>query len=352
LTDGRTGNQPDVVSNRDKAEVDTTIPVPGVTIVKYDTLGGDNATTGHYPNSNQPKALTAGQPTPINMTITNTGAEALTNVVVTDSLVSGSGAITDLTCDFSALGGPATGTTWNGPFAVGASFTCSGTVPALSGGQTHEDSAAVTGQGVISGKKVTDSDEWNGNVPGGPQVDIIKYDTLNGNNATSGHFPNANAPKTLQSGQDVPISMTITNTGNEPLADVTVTDQTIGGVGKLTGLSCDFSPLGGPSSGTTWDGPFAVGASFTCAGTLPALVAGQTHVDAATVVAQGVSSGTSVSNTDQWNGMVPASPAIHTGGTVVADSAWWGGSLSLAALMAILLLVSTAIITVRRNTTK
>jgi len=344
----------DVRSNQDKAEVNTRLPEPGVTIVKYDTLNGDDSTSGHYPNSNAPKTLTANEPTPISMTITNSGTDALVDVTVTDSLVSGSGALTGLSCDFSPLGGPATGTTWAGPFAVGASFTCTGTVPGLAVGETHENSSVVTGTGQASGKPVTDSDDWNGRVPpppGTPTIDIIKYDTLNGDNITTGHHPNSSAPKYLTAGKPTPISFTVTNNGAEALVDVVVVDKTTAGVGTITGLSCDFSPLGGPSSGTTWAGPFVVGASFTCSGTLPALKAGQTHTNASTVSGQGAFSGKTVSDTDQWNGKVPESPSIQTGGTVVADTAWWGGSLSLAALLAGLL-VGTAVMIVRRRTAK
>ena len=44
----------------------------------------------------------------------------------------------------------------------------------------------------------------------------------------------------------------------------------------LTGLSCDFSPLGGPATGTAWEGVFLPGDAFECTAVLSALAAGLT----------------------------------------------------------------------------
>ena len=87
------------------------------------------------------------------MTITNNGNEPLVDVKVSDATLNGP-ALTGLTCDFSALGGPATGVTWAGPFKVGDSFECTATLPAMSGGQTHSDEASVDGAGQYSGVPV------------------------------------------------------------------------------------------------------------------------------------------------------------------------------------------------------
>ena len=98
-------------------------------------------------------------------TITNNGTEDLTNVVVTDAVTAGTATVTALTCDFSKLGGPATGTTWAaGPFKVGASFTCTAHLDGVVAGQQHTDVATVTGIGITSKTPVTDSNPYNATV--------------------------------------------------------------------------------------------------------------------------------------------------------------------------------------------
>lgn len=147
-----------------------------------------------------------------------------------------------------------------------------------------------------------------------PEITIVKYDTLDGDDATSGDY-NTSPGKQLSADTETPISFLVTNSGQEPLVDIEVTDVTTSGQGDLRDVSCDFSPLGGPASGTTWAGPFAIGDSFTCTGVLPGLAAGATHVDTATVTATGETSGVEVSDSDPWNAHVPAAtgPLAVTG---------------------------------------
>lgn len=112
------------------------------------------------------KSLTAGTPQKIRFTVSNDGPEALRDITVSDELDSGSGRIADLVCTFpgSTPAAPVTGTQWAGPFQPGDRFECTGTLPALKPGQTHADTASVTGTGVLSGRQVDDSDSWNGHV--------------------------------------------------------------------------------------------------------------------------------------------------------------------------------------------
>lgn len=108
------------------------------------------------------------------------------------------------------------------------------------------------------------------------------------------------------------VTVAVTNDGTEPLVDVAVADATDAGP-DLVDLSCDFSALGGPASGTTWDGPFAPGDSFTCTGTLPALAPGEHHADTATVTATGASSATPVAADDPFHATNPDEPAPDDG---------------------------------------
>ncbi|MFF2620618.1 hypothetical protein [Oerskovia jenensis] len=137
---------------------------PQVHIEKWSTV--DGPTDGAY-DSAPGKEVLAGSPTPVTMAITNTGNEPLVNVVVTDTTQDGP-ALTDLTCDFSPLGGPATGTTWDGPFGIDETFLCTGTLPAMTDGQTHTNTATVTGVGTRSGTPVEDDNPWNAHAVGTP----------------------------------------------------------------------------------------------------------------------------------------------------------------------------------------
>ncbi|AMM19722.1 hypothetical protein AX769_05645 [Frondihabitans sp. PAMC 28766] len=92
--------------------------------------------------------------------ITNTGADALTNVAVTDQVLA-NGTVTGLSCDFSAFGGSSTGTTFTGRFPAGASFPCTSALSGVSStGPDHHDVGTVTATGVVSGTAVTASNDY------------------------------------------------------------------------------------------------------------------------------------------------------------------------------------------------
>ncbi len=271
--------------------------IPSVDIEKWST--DDGATAGDF-DDEPAKRVEPGTPVPVTMTITNDGQDPLVDVSVTDTTDEGP-AMTGLTCDFSALGGPSSGTTWSGPFAVGASFDCTGTVPAMEAATLHANTAAVEGTGQASGDGVTDEDPFFVVTPPVPSIDIEKWSTADG--ATAGDF-DERPGKSVAAGTAVPVTFTIVNDGEEDLADVAVRDTTQEGP-ELTDLSCDFSSLGGPASGTTWAGPFAVGDRFECTGTVPALPGGGVHSDTADVVGTGVESGRDVDDEDPFHVTAP-----------------------------------------------
>ena len=146
---------------------------PAIHLEKWSTNDGGPATTDgtDFPGDfdTAPGAvLVAGEPTPITFTITNTGDEDLVNIEVADATTDGP-AITGISCDFSALGGPSSGTTWpQGPFKPGDSFSCTGTVPAMADDLSHADEATVSGVGVATGSTVTSQDQWHGHTPPAP----------------------------------------------------------------------------------------------------------------------------------------------------------------------------------------
>jgi hypothetical protein len=160
-------------------------------------------------------------------------------------------------------------------------------------GVTHEVSAEA---GVRSGGVIGDG---SGRVP---HIDIEKWSTDQG--PVDGDHDDAPG-KALDPAAAEQISFTITNDGREDLVDVVVADRTSGGIGVIEGLSCDFSPLGGPATGVEWAGPFVVGATFTCTGTLPPLGAAASHADLASVDAIGVQTRQPVEDEDSWHGTTP-----------------------------------------------
>lgn len=234
-------------------------------------------------------------------TITNTGATALHDVVVSDVVVS-NGTVTGLSCDFSPLGGPATGTRWAGPFPVGASFTCTATLSGVQPGSVHQDIARVTGIGA-SGQPVTAENPYHAITPR-PQIEIVKGDS-SGNAADT-----VDTRVTLPDGS-TGLVFTVTNTGTEPLRTVVVSDVVVSG-GTVTGLSCDFSGLGGPATGTSWAGPMPVGASFPCTATLSGVAEGAAHQDVASVTGVGTLSGRTVSDDNPYYATRPEVAAPTT----------------------------------------
>ena len=122
--------------------------------------------------------------------------------------------------------------------------------------------------------------------------------------------------KLLAVGAPQLVRFTVTNIGSEPLRDLVVGDVTGAGP-ALTGVSCNFTPYGGPATGTT--GGAAVlprQKSILCTGTLPALAAGVAHADTATVTAVGTRSGRSVSDADAWYAHTPPKK-VEVGGITV-----------------------------------
>lgn len=135
-------------------------PVPSVVIVKKDVAGHDADTV-----ASSVDLTGSGGSTGLVFTITNDGTEALTDVVVSDEVTAGSATVSGLSCDFSPLGGPSSGTRWAaGPFKVGDSFTCTAQLDGVVVGEQHTDVASVKGVGVTSKIPVDDDNPYNATV--------------------------------------------------------------------------------------------------------------------------------------------------------------------------------------------
>ncbi|WP_328299088.1 SpaA isopeptide-forming pilin-related protein [Streptomyces sp. NBC_00435] len=399
-------------------------PVPTVQIIKKDTPTNSDANTEatrvQLPNTND---------VPLNMTITNNGAEPLVKLEVTDVVTKGTATVKDLSCtwpDGSVSTDPAGKLVrWEAShreqnrlqFAVGASYKCTAILTGLKAGEAHTDESTVNGEGAISGTGVHDTNPWNGIPPG--EIRVIKKDAkhaflLGGavfelwreTNSTPGlqttgtpadtkigdacktdiqgvctfsaqpgdyylrevtpppGYPNPAQPVSgphhvtegvtlppvelvneppvptvqiikkdtptnsdadteatrvrLPNSNDVPLNMTITNNGAEPLVKVEVTDVVTQGTATVKDLSCTW-PDGTKSTdpagkAVRWEAShreqnrlqFAVGASYKCTAILTGLKPGEPHTDESTVNGEGAISGTGVHDTNPWNGIPPA----------------------------------------------
>jgi hypothetical protein len=134
---------------------------PSVRVEKYD---GDNAFTPNGsvstadkdtdpPKGDADTAATAisalaTATTPVALTFNNNGNVPLYDVTVIDQTVGGTGTVAGLSCTFPD-GSKAL--YFKGPLAVGAVVSCTGTLPALGDGATHEDRVGVYGRpGLIT----------------------------------------------------------------------------------------------------------------------------------------------------------------------------------------------------------
>lgn len=209
----------------------------------------------------------------------------------------------NLRCDYSPFGGPVGVTSWpEGSIPHGGVVYCLATAPGRATAGTIDSDYKMTGEirpeGAASYTK-WGADWWWGKVEAHPAIDITKWSTVDG--PTAGAFDVAPG-KRITSGSSTAITMTIVNSGNEVLMDPVVTDTTLAGT-AMTGLSCDFSALGGPSTGTISQISMNPGDSFTCTGTLPALADGEQHSNSAMISIWANSKLANITDTDTWNGI-------------------------------------------------
>ncbi|SNU02602.1 Cna protein B-type domain-containing protein [Ruaniaceae bacterium KH17] len=126
-------------------------PKPSIDIEKVDLDGNDADTEDET-------VRTKKDSREIKMIITNTGAEALKDVSVTDEVTRGGAKVKNIDCTFPD---GSTGTVWSGPLAVSDSFECTATVTGLGVDDLHVDNSTVKGTGVDSGLLVSDEDPYH-----------------------------------------------------------------------------------------------------------------------------------------------------------------------------------------------
>ncbi|SDJ16746.1 Cna protein B-type domain-containing protein [Frankineae bacterium MT45] len=177
-------------------------PAPSIKIVKKDAAGNDADTA-------DTKVILPNGSTDLVYTVTNTGTEALKNIVVSDAVVT-NGTVTGQSCDFSPLGGPSSGLTWAaGPLLPGKFFTCTAKLIGVSQGPDHEDIGTVTASGAVSGKPVESHNPYFASNPG--KVSVGDYVWLDSN-----HNGIQDAGE-----QGIPgVTLNLTDAAGKPVTDV------------------------------------------------------------------------------------------------------------------------------------
>lgn len=197
--------------------VTNTADKPGISVVKH---------AGTPVDVNGNGITDAGDTIAYTFTVTNTGNTPLTNVGVTDAKA---GAVT---CPETTL-------------AAGAEETC-----------TADSVYTVTAADVANGS-VDNTATANGTPPGRPAIPSTPSTTTTPTTEAAPALTvakTASASSVTKAGQDITYSFKVTNTGNVPLNDVTVTDSDFSGTGKLSDVTCPEPSL-------------AVGANETCTAT-------------------------------------------------------------------------------------
>ena len=204
-------------------------PIPGIEIVKDGTLdlGGDGV---------------AGVGDVINytLTVTNTGMVTLTNVTITDPLITDPPNSGTITCPPPGNG--------NGTLAAGESVVCTATYTLTAGDITTgnvPNTATVTGDCPSAANCATDDDPHDEPIPG---IEIVKDGTLDlGGDGVAGV------------GDVINYTLTVTNTGMVTLTNVTITDPLITDPPNSGTITC---PPPGNGNGT-----LAAGESVVCTAT-------------------------------------------------------------------------------------
>lgn len=353
-----------------------------IQVIKYDGEKADPAVTDAGGDGIVPAKplLDAGQdantpetaveypvdtPRAVRWVVTNTGDTWLTNLTLADTALGGPAIGADWTADLSPLGGPADYSfaddgPWPGLFAPGASFFAEGTL-ILSAETSHSDRVDVVGTVVVPATDadgqptdepaldggapvparddaaepvtVADDDPFHAFAGIGPVVEILKGD---GTGTTIVNEADTLAEgEAYQPGESRTVMFRATNTGDEPLVDVVLTDTTVSGgtVEDLQWTLPDGTPLAAtqdPDSGAwtaQWAGAWQPGDVITGTARLTLGAAAAPHVDRATVTARGAASGIDTEDANDYNAFTGSVQVIKYDGNgpdpIVSEDGDW-----------------------------
>lgn len=168
-------------------------------------------------------------------------------------------------------------------------------------------------------RAVTDSNVVWTHTPEHPAITLEKYDTNSGLKA--GDRDTADDALTVSG--DTEIAFLITNTGDVPLVDVSLSDKTVDGTGTVEDIKF---PDG-------WDKTLDPGESVTAIGMLRGVKPGTKHTDTGTVTGKSYYTGTELSASDDWNGKKDAIIQTGDGSGTVAGLTVLSGFAALGMFM-------------------
>jgi len=190
-----TGNDPNGDPVSDPDDEDILIPQsPGIDIIKSGTYQDDGVLPG---------IAEVGETIVYQFTVTNTGNVSLTNVTVTDPLVTVMGGPLA-----TLLPGVIDNTTFTGVYTLTQADIDAGGVPNV---------ATVTGTDPNGAPPITDNDPEDTPVPQNPMIDIVK----------NGSFVDENGDGVAQVGESINYGFIVTNTGNVTLTNINVIDPIV-----------------------------------------------------------------------------------------------------------------------------
>ncbi|MCT1478138.1 DUF11 domain-containing protein [Microbacterium sp. p3-SID336] len=147
-------------------------------------------------------------------TVTNTGNVTVTHVVVTDAMVG------TITCDITTLAPGDVANCTAAPYTVTAADEAAGEIV-----------NTATASGTAPSGDPVPSNEDSTNTPAAPSAPSLTLDK------TAGTPEDVNGNGLTDVGDTIAYTFTVTNTGNVPLADITVDDPKVGAV------TCDVTTL-------------------------------------------------------------------------------------------------------------
>jgi uncharacterized repeat protein (TIGR01451 family) len=163
-----------------------------------------------------PTSVPFGQNVTFTITVTNTGNEPLTNVSVTDAKLGG-----NITAAFSIPN----------PMPVGVPYSHQFSYAPGANEDPVQNSVTASGTGTDSGVTDTDTSSCETDIAHAPAIDVTKT-----------------CPETVAFGEDITYTITVTNTGNEALENVLVSDALLGGDITAAFNLADPFPVGGQAS--------------------------------------------------------------------------------------------------------
>ncbi|MCL2595457.1 MAG: DUF11 domain-containing protein, partial [Promicromonosporaceae bacterium] len=180
---------------------------------------------------------TAATPVLVTFTFQNTGTEAMTNITWSDETVAGPD-VTWLRCHGATLitlhrpegGNGSSGNFDNLVLPPGGVVTCEGTI-AMGAANFHHNVMTIEGEGVDSGYEVDDEAEWKLEIGQGqdpcvddcdPSISVVKSSSM-------GNPVNLTRPANTPLTTPIPVTVVITNDGNEALENITWVDNTVTG---------------------------------------------------------------------------------------------------------------------------